>query len=113
MAHSPVLIDELANKLDSWPGVHIERRSDGAALVLFERFELGVLDREQGTAQLRFPYPEHDELVEHGDAAPAADETVSHDVRGPSDVTAALELFDRRYRELRGEDERYSTQDLP
>ena len=27
---------------------------------------------------------------------------VSHDLRGPSDVTAVLELFDRRYREVRG-----------
>ncbi len=55
------------------------------------------------------------ELVEHGDAEPAESMTegdlVSHDVAGPSDVTAVLELFDRRYRELRGEDEPYSSQD--
>ena len=36
---------------------------------------------------------------------------VSHDVHGPADVTSALELFDRRYRDLRGDDEPYSSQD--
>jgi hypothetical protein len=58
---------------------------------------------------------EHDELIEHGDAEPA-DSTldphgVSHGVHGPADVTAVLELFDRRYRDLRGEDDPYSSQD--
>jgi hypothetical protein len=36
---------------------------------------------------------------------------VSHDLRGPADVTEVLELFDRRYRDVRGEDDSYSTQD--
>ena len=36
---------------------------------------------------------------------------VSHGVHGPSDVTEVLELFDRRYRDLRGEDDPYSSQD--
>ena len=36
---------------------------------------------------------------------------VSHDLRGPSDVTEVLELFDRRYRDVRGEDSPYSSQD--
>jgi hypothetical protein len=36
---------------------------------------------------------------------------VSHVVEGPSDVTAVLELFDRRYRDLRGDDDAYSSQD--
>jgi hypothetical protein len=38
------LVDEIANELDSWPGVHIERRADGTALVRYEQLELGVLD---------------------------------------------------------------------
>ena len=38
-------------------------------------------------------------------------EMVSHDVEGPSDVTAVLELFDRRYREARGEEYPDSTED--
>ena len=58
---------------------------------------------------------EHDQLVEHGDAEPADSapdsDVVSHDVHGPADVTAVLELFDRRYRDLRGDDEPYSSQD--
>ena len=58
---------------------------------------------------------EHEELVEHGDAeaaGPATDsDVVRHDIEGPSDVTAVLELFDRRYRDLRGEDDPYSSQD--
>ena len=37
-------------------------------------------------------------------------ERVSHDVEGPSDVTAVLELFDRRYREARGEEYPDSTE---
>jgi hypothetical protein len=109
------LVDEIANELDSWPGVHIERRADGTALVRYEQLELGVLDLARGTVELRFSHPEHDELVEHGDAEPADprpdSDVVSHSVNGPSDVTAVLELFDRRYRDLRGEDDPYSSQD--
>ena len=108
-------VDELANELDTWPGVHIERRADGAALVRYEQLELGVLYRERGVAELRFWHPEHEELVEHGDAEPADDapesDTVRHDIEGPSDVTAVLELFDRRYRDLRGDSEPYSSED--
>ena len=36
---------------------------------------------------------------------------VSHDVQGPSDVTAVLELFDRSYPDVRGEGDPYSSQD--
>lgn len=107
-------VDEIASELDSWPGVRIERQSDGLALVRYEQLELGVLDREHGVAELHFSAPERDELVEHGDAQPAYPvhdgENVSHDVDGPADVTAVLELFDRRYRDLRGEDDPYSSQ---
>jgi Family of unknown function (DUF5519) len=115
MPEASAFVDEVANELDTWPGVRIERRSDGAALVLYERSELGVLHRDRGLAELPFLGPEHDELIEHGDAEPA-DTTpessgVSHGVHGPSDVTAVLELFDRRYREVRGEDDPYSSQD--
>jgi len=116
MSHA-ALVDEVANELDSWPGVRIERRSDGAALVLYEHLELGVLDRDRGVAELRFSLAEHDELIEHGDAEPdeqsRAADAVSHDIRGPADVTAVLELFDRRYRDLRGEDDPYSSEDPP
>lgn len=111
----PELIDEVANELDSWPGVRIEPRSDGAHVVRYEHLELGVLDRDRGIAELRFSHPEHDDLVEHGDAEPEVaspdSDVVSHSVDGPSDVTAVLELFDRRYRDLRGEDDPYSSQD--
>jgi Family of unknown function (DUF5519) len=112
---SDALIDEIANELDTWPGVSIERVSASAALVRYEQLELGLLDSDRGVAELRFSHTEHDELVERGDAEPAVSmpgsDVVSHDVNGPSDVTAVLELFDRRYRELRGEDEPYSSQD--
>jgi hypothetical protein len=109
------LIDELANELDTWPGVHIERRADGAAVVRYESVELGILDPERSVAELRFSHPEHDELVAHGDAEPAdarlESDAVSHRVDGPSDITAVLELFDRRYRDVRGEEDPYSSQD--
>jgi hypothetical protein len=85
-----------------------------ASALVYEDLELGVLDRDRGRVELRFSHPEHDELVEHGDAEPTgsiASDVVSHDVRGPSDVTAVLELFDSRYRDLRGEDDPYSSQD--
>ena len=115
MAHAAALVDEIANELDTWPGVRIERRADGAAVVRYEDLELGVLDRERGVAELPVSPPEYEELVEHGDAEPHDPEgdleVVSHDVEGPSDVTAVLELFDTRYRELRGEDEPYSSED--
>jgi hypothetical protein len=83
--------------------------------VLCEHLQLGVLDRDRSVAELHFSHSEHDELVEHGDAGPAdpspGSDSVSHDVHGPADVTAVLELFDRRYRDLRGEDGPYSSQD--
>jgi hypothetical protein len=108
MSHAAALVDEIANELDAWPGVRIERRSDGAARALYQNSELGLLDRDRGVVELRFSRLEHDQLVEHGDASPSDSTTdselVSHNVEGPSDVTAALELFERRYREVRGEE---------
>jgi hypothetical protein len=112
MPHSADLVDEIANELATWPGVRVERRADGAAVVHYENLELGVLHPERGLVELPVLTPEHDELVEHGDAEPDPDSGgVSHDVHGPADVTAALELFDRRYRDVRGEDEPYSSED--
>lgn len=115
MPRSTALVDEIANELDTWPGVGVERRADGSAVVRYEQFELGVLDPERGIAELSFSHAEHDELVEHGEAEPAdaapQSRGVTHEVEGPSDVTAVLELFDRRYRDLRGEDEPYSSED--
>jgi hypothetical protein len=115
VSRAAALVDEIANELDSWPGVHIERRSPDVFVVRYEHLELGVLDRDRGVAELPFLGAEHDELIEHGDAEPA-DSTpesygVSHGVHGPADVTAVLELFDRRYRDVRGEDDPYSSQD--
>ena len=108
-------VDEVANELNTWPGVRIERGSDGAALVRYEDVELGVLYPDRGVAELPILGAEHDELVEHGDAEPAETTPesygVSHDLHGPSDITAVLELFDRRYRDVRGEDEPYSSED--
>jgi hypothetical protein len=109
------LVDEIANELDTWPGVRIGRRGDGAAIVRYEHFELGVLYPDPAVAELSFSHPEHEALVEHGDAEPADpapdSDRVTHEIEGPSDVTAVLELFDRRYRELRGDDPPYSTSD--
>jgi Family of unknown function (DUF5519) len=115
MSHWDAFVDEVANELDTWPGVHIERRADGAALVRYEHSELGVLYPDRGVAELPFLGPEHDELIEHGDAEPA-DATpqssgISHGLHGPADVTAVLELFDRRYRDVRGEEDPYSSAD--
>ncbi len=108
-------VTEVANELATWPGVRVERRSDGAAVVMYEHSELGVLYPERGVAELPESDREHDLLIEHGDAEPAelTDDSagVSHSIRGPSDITAALELFDRRYREVRGEDDPYSSED--
>jgi len=108
-------VDEVANELATWPGVRLERRSDGATDVSYERSRLGVLYPGRGVAELPETDREHDVLIEHGDAEPAeltADSFgVSHSVRGPSDITAVLELFDRRYRDLRGEDDPYSSED--
>ena len=108
-------IDEVANELATWPGVRFERRTDGAAAVRYEHSELGVLYPDRGVAELPVPDREHDVLIEHGDAEPAEltvdSSGVSHSIRGPADITAVLELFDHRYRELRGEDDPYSSED--
>jgi hypothetical protein len=115
VSRAAALVDEIASEVGSWPGVRIARRSADVVLVLADDVELGVLDRERGLAELRFSTSERDELVEHGDAQPSEpvvdSENVSHDVRGPADVTAVLELFDRRYRDVRGEDDPYSSRD--
>ena len=115
MSPADALVDELAGELDTWPGVRIERRAGDELVVLYEQVELGVLDRERAVAELRFSSGERDALVEHGDAEPAEPvyqgENVSHDLRGPADLTAVLELFDRRYRDVRGEDDPFSSQD--
>jgi hypothetical protein len=109
---SSALVDEVANELATWPGVRIERRADGGAIVRYERSELGVLHPDRGLAELPFLDAEHDQLIEEGEAEPDPDSGgVSHDIHGPSDVTAVLELFDRRYREVRGEDDPYSSED--
>jgi hypothetical protein len=115
MSHAAVLVDEVANELNTWPGVRVRRRPDGAAVIEYERSTLGVLYPERGVAELSILTEEHDELIEHGDAEPAEltpeSSGVSHDIHGPADVTAVLELFDRRYRDVRGEDDPYSSSD--
>jgi Family of unknown function (DUF5519) len=115
VSHWDAVVDDVANELATWPGVHISRREDGAAVVRYEDSELGLLYPDLGVAELPFLDAEHDELIEHGDAEPAEttgeSSGVSHDLRGPSDVTAVLELFDRRYRDVRGEDAPYSSED--
>jgi hypothetical protein len=115
MARADAVVDDVANELATWPGVQIQRRPDGTALVVYEQVELGVLYPERGVAELPFLQAEHDELIEHGDAEPAEatpdSSGVSHSLRGPGDVTEVLELFDRRYRDVRGEDDPYSSED--
>ena len=115
MPRSDALVDEIANELATWPGVRIARRTDGAALVLYDDSELGVLYPDRGEVELPFLGPEHDELIEHGDAEPAEATPesvgVSHGVHGPSDITEVLALFDRRYRDVRGEGPPYSSED--
>ena len=108
-------VDEVANELATWPGVRIERRADGAATVSYEHSELGVLYPDSGIAELPVLEREHDVLVEHGDAEPAEQTAgssgVSHSIHGPADITEVLELFDRRYRDVRGEDDPCSSED--
>jgi Family of unknown function (DUF5519) len=115
MSRFQPLVDEVANELSTWPGVHIERRADGAALVRYGHSVLGRLYLDRDVAELPVLGPEHDELIEHGDAEPAEATSessgVSHAIHGPADVTAVLELFDRRYRDVRGDDDPYSSTD--
>jgi hypothetical protein len=115
VSRSAPLVDEIANELATWPGVRIERRADGAAVVRYEHSTLGLLYRDQGVAELPVIGDERAELIERGDAEPAdltPDSTgVSHGVEGAEDVTEILDLFDRRYRDLRGEDDPYSSGD--
>ncbi len=108
-------VDEVANELNTWPGVSIGRREDGGASVTYEGVELGLLYPDRGIAELPFIEDEREQLIEHGEAEPAEatpqSTGVNHDLRGPSDVTEVLELFDQRYRDVRGDDPPYSSQD--
>ena len=98
MPEVSAFVDEVANELATWPGVRIDRRADGAAIVSYEHSGLGVLYPDRGVAEL--PLLERDVLIEHGDAEPAqqtaGSDGVSHSIHGPADITAVLELFDRR-----------------
>lgn len=58
------LVDEIANELSTWPGVRLERRADGAALVRYPDVELCVLYRDGGVAELPVLGLEHDELID-------------------------------------------------
>ena len=94
--------------------MRIERRADGAALVRYAESELGALYPERGIAELP-SWAWSTTSSSSGDAQPAETTPesygVSHDLRGPSDATAVLELFDRRYRDVRGESDPYSSED--
>lgn len=115
MSDTLALVDQVVSELDTWPGVHAERRSEDLVLVRYEQLELGLLDRARGVAELHFSPVERAELLEHGDVDASfpsqGSENVSHDLHGPSDVTAVLELFGRRYRDLRGEDDPRGSQE--
>jgi hypothetical protein len=115
VSDSAALIDEIVSELDTWPGVQAERRSEDEIVVRYEQLELGELDRKSGVAQLHFSPSEREELFKHGDAEPSYPQgnaaNVSHQVGGPADVAATLALFRRRYRDLRGEDDPYSSTD--
>jgi hypothetical protein len=113
--HLSALVAEVANELATWPGVRIDRPSNGVAIVRYEHSELGVLYPDRGVAELPAFERERDVLIEHGDAEPAEPTAssvgISHSIHGPSDIAAVLELFDRRYRDVRGEDDPYSSED--
>jgi hypothetical protein len=111
MADTDALVDEVANELVTWPGVHVERRPDGAAVVRYEQVALGILHVESAIAQIPESEDERERLIEHGEAEEAAVEGATHEIRGPSDVTAVLDLFDQRYRDVRGEEEPYSSEE--
>ena len=77
VSHATDLVAEIANELETWPDVRIERGSGSGALVRYRDVELGALDPDRGVVELPVPHLEHDELVEHGDAEPADDSTQS------------------------------------
>jgi hypothetical protein len=108
---SPFLLTiQPAQQTPSEPRVY-----EGSAIVRYEHSELGVLYPDRGVAELPVLDRERDVLVEHGNAEPAEPTGdavgISHSIHGPSDITAVLELFDRRYRDGRGEDDPYSSDD--
>jgi hypothetical protein len=115
VSHWEAFVDEVANELETWPGIRIEQRDRGLFAVRYEHSELGLLYRDRGLVELPFQGAEHDELINHGyaEAAETTPEStgVSHTLHGPRDVTEVLELFDRRYRGVRGDDEPYSAED--
>ena len=112
MARPDALVDDIANELATWPGVRIERGEGGTAVVRYEHSTLGFLHPDRGMAELPVLESEDDELVDAGEAEPDPDSGgVSHGVHGPADVTEVLELFDRRYRDVRGEGDPYSVED--
>ena len=113
MSDHSVLADEVANELATWPGVRIERTGGEDVLVRYDHATLGVLHPQQGVVELREPEVDREAMVAHGDALPdeSLPSAVEHELRGPSDVTAVLALFEQRYRGVRGEEPPFSSQD--
>jgi hypothetical protein len=115
MSSTVDFVGELSNELRTWPGVAIGRRLDGALVISYKRSRLGVIYPDRGLAELPFAGAERDALIEEGDAEPAVatpeSTGVDHPIRGAGDVTAVLDLFDRRYREVRGDEGPYGVQD--
>ncbi len=109
MARESAALDEVATELETWPGVRLERHVDGTISAHYHHSHLGTLYPGLDVAELPFQGIERDALIDDGAAEPASatpeSTGVSHDLRGPSDITAVLDLFDRRYHNVRGEAE--------
>jgi hypothetical protein len=115
MSPAADFVSELANELSTWPGVAIDHRDDGTIAVSYMRAGLGVIYPDRNVAELPFSGAEREALIAHGDAEPAAatpaSTGVDHYVRGPRDIAAVLDLFDQRYRDIRGDDTPFKTPD--
>jgi hypothetical protein len=115
MSPAADVVADVANELETWPGVAVARQTDGSIVISYKHSALGVLYPDRGLAELPLYGAERDELLERGDAEPAEATRdsvgVDHALRGPDDVRAVLELFDRRYRDVRGDDDPYSSTD--
>ena len=98
------VVDRIRGELLSWPGVTEAPHRFGGVEFRVGLRELGHLHGSR-LADLPFPKRVRDELVAAGLAEPhhilPNTGWVSFYVRGPDDVSAAIELFRRNYERLR------------
>jgi hypothetical protein len=93
------LLASIEREVLGWPGVSKDPERHQVAIYRFGRRQIGHVHHD-GVVDLPFPRAVHDELISAGLAQPhrgGFPATVSYYLRGPQDVSGAVDLFRMNY----------------